>query len=55
MENDQLAGDVLKLLPILQVGLTGEKMKVFTQSGSHRVEWKKADGQRRALTWYKVC
>jgi len=37
-----------------QVGLTGEKMKVFTQSGSHRVEWKKADGQGRALTWYKT-
>ncbi|KAG2703152.1 hypothetical protein I3843_06G116500 [Carya illinoinensis] len=37
-----------------QVGLSGEKMKVFTRSGSHRVESKKADGQGRALTWYKT-
>ncbi|KAE8008752.1 hypothetical protein FH972_005235 [Carpinus fangiana] len=37
-----------------QVGLTGEKLKVFTQSGSHRVDWKKAKGQGPALTWYKA-
>ncbi|KAG6653492.1 beta-galactosidase 13-like [Carya illinoinensis] len=37
-----------------QVGLTGEKLKVFTQSGSHRVGWKNANGQGPALTWYKT-
>jgi len=37
-----------------QVGLTGEKLRVYTQSGSHRVDWKKAKGQGPALTWYKT-
>ncbi|KAK9286498.1 hypothetical protein L1049_014896 [Liquidambar formosana] len=36
-----------------QVGLTGEKMKVFSQGGSHRVQWTKASAGS-SLTWYKT-
>lgn len=39
---------------ILQVGLMGEKLHVFTQGGSHRVQWTKAKGAGPPLTWYKV-
>ncbi|XP_056169560.1 beta-galactosidase 11-like [Syzygium oleosum] len=38
-----------------QVGLDGEKVRVYTQGGSHRVQWTKAtQGVGRALTWYKT-
>ncbi|XP_056164652.1 beta-galactosidase 13-like [Syzygium oleosum] len=37
-----------------QVGLDGEKVRAYTQAGSHRVQWKKANGVGRALTWYKT-
>ncbi|KAK9285037.1 hypothetical protein L1049_024221 [Liquidambar formosana] len=37
-----------------QVGLNGEKLHVFTQGGSHRVQWTKAKGEGPALTWYKA-
>ncbi|XP_030523326.1 beta-galactosidase 13-like [Rhodamnia argentea] len=38
-----------------QVGLDGEKVRIFTQGGSHRVQWTKATkGVGRALTWYKT-
>ncbi|KAI3442466.1 Beta-galactosidase [Psidium guajava] len=37
-----------------QVGLDGEKVKAYTQGGSHRVQWKKANGVGPALTWYKA-
>lgn len=46
--------DVTESPPTSQVGLTGEKLKVYTQAGSHRVEWKQVNGQGPALTWYKV-
>ncbi|KAF8033180.1 hypothetical protein BT93_D1935 [Corymbia citriodora subsp. variegata] len=38
-----------------QVGLDGEKVRLYTQSGSHRVQWTEATkGVGRALTWYKT-
>ncbi|KAF3440327.1 hypothetical protein FNV43_RR18611 [Rhamnella rubrinervis] len=39
-----------------KVGLFGEKLRVFTQGGSHRVKWTKAagPGQGPPLTWYKA-
>lgn len=37
-----------------QVGLMGEKLHVFTQGGSHRVQWTKAKGAGPPLTWYKA-
>jgi len=27
---------------------------VYTQAGSHRVQWSNVDDNRPALTWYKV-
>ncbi|XP_057962376.1 beta-galactosidase 13-like [Malania oleifera] len=37
-----------------QVGLNGESLRVFTQEGSHRVQWTKAKGSGPPLTWYKA-
>jgi hypothetical protein len=37
-----------------QVGLNGEKLRVYTQAGSKKVSWNKVDGQGPALTWYKA-
>ncbi|XP_015868171.2 beta-galactosidase 13 [Ziziphus jujuba] len=37
-----------------KVGLDGEKLHVFNQGGSHRVEWFKAKGLGPPLTWYKA-
>ncbi|KAF8020558.1 hypothetical protein BT93_G1094 [Corymbia citriodora subsp. variegata] len=37
-----------------QVGLDGEKVRAYMQAGSHRVQWKKANGVGPALTWYKA-
>ncbi|XP_068664980.1 beta-galactosidase 13-like [Aristolochia californica] len=35
-----------------KVGLKGEKLRVYTQGGSHRVEWTQASGNV-TLVWYK--
>ncbi|KAG9446346.1 hypothetical protein H6P81_012474 [Aristolochia fimbriata] len=35
-----------------KVGLEGEKLRVYTQGGSHRVDWSAASGNV-ALVWYK--
>ena len=37
-----------------QVGLDGEKVRVYTQGGSHRVDWNKLEKNRPALSWYKA-
>ncbi|XP_030524028.2 beta-galactosidase 13-like [Rhodamnia argentea] len=37
-----------------KVGLDGEKLRVYTQGGSHRVQWAKAKGLGQSLTWYKA-
>ncbi|XP_031250429.1 beta-galactosidase 13-like [Pistacia vera] len=37
-----------------KIGLDGEKLEVFTQSGSHRVNWTKPTGKGGPLTWYKA-
>ncbi|KAK3194047.1 hypothetical protein Dsin_025357 [Dipteronia sinensis] len=37
-----------------QVGLDGEKVRVYTQGGSHRVDWNKLEKKRPALSWYKA-
>lgn len=40
---------------VLQIGLEGEKLNIFTEQGSHRFEWTKVNkGPALALTWYKV-
>ncbi|KAL5752456.1 hypothetical protein ACOSQ2_022963 [Xanthoceras sorbifolium] len=36
-----------------QVGLEGEKLRVYTQEGSNRVKWKIANS-KGAITWYKA-
>ncbi|XP_068645354.1 beta-galactosidase 13-like [Aristolochia californica] len=35
-----------------KVGLEGEKLRVYTQGGSHRVQWTQASG-KVAMVWYK--
>ncbi|OVA19595.1 D-galactoside/L-rhamnose binding SUEL lectin domain [Macleaya cordata] len=37
-----------------KVGMDGEKLRVYTQGGSHRVQWTSAKGPGPALTWYKT-
>ncbi|KAL5788850.1 hypothetical protein ACOSP7_005799 [Xanthoceras sorbifolium] len=37
-----------------QVGLDGEKVRVYTQGGSHRVKWTALEKVRPALSWYKT-
>ncbi|KAI3913963.1 hypothetical protein MKW98_010775 [Papaver atlanticum] len=36
-----------------KVGMDGEKIKLFTQGGSHRATWSSAKGKGKPLTWYK--
>jgi hypothetical protein len=46
---------VFKLWLVLQVGLDGEKLNIFTEQGSHKFEWTKVNkGPTLALTWYNV-
>ncbi|XP_038706012.1 beta-galactosidase 13-like isoform X1 [Tripterygium wilfordii] len=37
-----------------QVGLDGEKLGLFSEGGSQKVEWTKANGVGPPLTWYKA-
>ncbi|PQQ14410.1 beta-galactosidase 11 [Prunus yedoensis var. nudiflora] len=37
-----------------RVGLNGENLQVFTKMGAQKVQWTKAAGKGRALTWYKT-
>ncbi|XP_043714479.1 beta-galactosidase 13-like [Telopea speciosissima] len=37
-----------------KVGVEGEKLHLYTQGGSHRVQWTEAKGSGTALTWYKT-
>ncbi|XP_057456552.1 beta-galactosidase 13-like [Lotus japonicus] len=37
-----------------QVGLKGEKNKIFTEKGSKKVEWKDVKGPGPVLSWYKT-
>ncbi|CAK9144920.1 unnamed protein product [Ilex paraguariensis] len=37
-----------------QVGITGEKQKLFTEEGASKVQWKPIDGSAAPLTWYKT-
>lgn len=42
-------------MTMLQVGLDGEKLNIFTEQDSHKFEWAKVNkGPSPALTWYKV-
>jgi hypothetical protein len=41
-------------MTILQIGLKGEKLNIFTEEGSKKVEWKDAKGPASTLSWYKV-
>ena len=38
---------------MLKVGLLGEKLQVYTSTGSSKVEWNKYNSSKQ-LTWYKV-
>ncbi|KAK2435141.1 beta-galactosidase [Trifolium repens] len=37
-----------------QIGLKGEKLNIFTEEGSKKVEWKDAKGPASTLSWYKT-
>lgn len=37
-----------------QVGLNGERNKIFTEEGSQKFDWSDIKEQKSALTWYKV-
>ncbi|XP_019454229.1 PREDICTED: beta-galactosidase 13-like [Lupinus angustifolius] len=37
-----------------QVGLHGEKNRIFSKEGSNNVQWKDARGKGQALSWYKT-
>ncbi|KAL1541165.1 beta-galactosidase 13-like isoform X2 [Salvia divinorum] len=37
-----------------QVGVSGEKMKLFSEQGSKKVKWAPLDGNLGPLTWYKA-
>ncbi|KAG6401430.1 hypothetical protein SASPL_138287 [Salvia splendens] len=37
-----------------QVGVNGEKMELFSEKGSKKVEWAPLDGNLGPLTWYKA-
>ncbi|XP_057783214.1 beta-galactosidase 13-like [Salvia miltiorrhiza] len=37
-----------------QVGLSGEKMELFSEQGSKKVKWGPLDGNLGPLTWYKA-
>ncbi|XP_061342159.1 beta-galactosidase 13-like [Gastrolobium bilobum] len=37
-----------------QIGLQGEKLSIFTEEGSKKVEWKDAKGSGPAASWYKT-
>lgn len=37
-----------------QVGLSGEKMELYTEQGSKKVKWAPLDDNLGHLTWYKV-
>ncbi|CAL0334194.1 unnamed protein product [Lupinus luteus] len=37
-----------------QVGLHGEKNRIFSKEGSYNVQWKDAKGKGQALSWYKT-
>lgn len=41
-------------LNCLQVSLKGEKDSIFTEEGSNKVQWQKASGPGRPVSWYKV-
>ncbi|MCL7024181.1 hypothetical protein MKW94_007274 [Papaver nudicaule] len=36
-----------------KVGMEGEKIRLYTQAGSHRASWTSAKGKGKPLTWYK--
>lgn len=45
----------IQVMTVLQVGLDGEKLNIFTEQGSQKFEWTKVNkGPALALTWYKV-
>ncbi|KAK9165112.1 hypothetical protein Scep_000303 [Stephania cephalantha] len=37
-----------------KVGIEGEKLRLYTQGGSHRVDWNTVKGPGGPLTWYKA-
>ncbi|KAE9620319.1 hypothetical protein Lal_00019908 [Lupinus albus] len=37
-----------------EVGLQGEKNRIFTEEGSKKVQWKDVKGKGQALSWYKT-
>lgn len=38
----------------LQVGLEGERLRVYTEEGLSQMQWRKLEVQRPALSWFKV-
>lgn len=50
----ELTSNASMFFTLFQAGLNGEKLQVFTEQGAQKVQWTKATGKGRALTWYKV-
>lgn len=38
----------------MKVGLLGEKLQVYTEDGSSKVQWSTYKSSSQPLTWYKV-
>ena len=36
------------------IGLLGEKLQIYTASGSSKVQWESFQSSTKPLTWYKV-
>jgi hypothetical protein len=39
---------------LMQIGLQGETLQIYTEQGSSQVQWKKFSNAGNPLTWYKV-
>lgn len=38
----------------MKVGLDGERNRIYSETGSSKVDWNNADKEGPVLTWYKV-
>lgn len=39
---------------LMQVGLLGEKLQLYTEQGSSQIQWGNFSSPQNPLTWYKV-
>lgn len=50
----KLSSALITTLHLLQVGLLGEKLQIYMDQGSNRVQWRNFSSAGNPLTWYKV-